>query len=63
LAEIQLSAVASGQKSAGAPHLFQLPTVLVLLARQMLVCPYWPAHAAIALGHAFQPPNQYARAW
>jgi 2,4-dienoyl-CoA reductase-like NADH-dependent reductase (Old Yellow Enzyme family) len=36
---------------------------LVLLARQMLVDPYWPAHAAKALGHQLTPPNQYARAW
>lgn len=36
---------------------------LVLLARQMLVDPYWPAHAARALGHKLTPPPQYARAW
>jgi 2,4-dienoyl-CoA reductase-like NADH-dependent reductase (Old Yellow Enzyme family) len=36
---------------------------LVLLARQMLVDPYWPAHAAKALGFKLPPPNQYARAW
>jgi len=36
---------------------------VVLLARQMLVDPYWPAHASKALGHKIQPPNQYARAW
>jgi 2,4-dienoyl-CoA reductase-like NADH-dependent reductase (Old Yellow Enzyme family) len=38
---------------------------LVLLARQMLVDPYWPAHAARALGQKdkLPPPNQYARAW
>jgi len=36
---------------------------LVLLARQLLVDPYWPAHAAKALGHQLTPPNQYARAW
>ena len=36
---------------------------VVLLARQMLVDPYWPAHAANALGHKLPPPNQYARAW
>jgi 2,4-dienoyl-CoA reductase-like NADH-dependent reductase (Old Yellow Enzyme family) len=36
---------------------------VVLLARQMLVDPYWPAHAARALGHKMTPPNQYARAW
>ena len=36
---------------------------VVLLARQMLVDPYWPAHAAKALGYQFPPPNQYARAW
>ena len=36
---------------------------VVLLARQMLVDPYWPAHAAQALGYKLPPPNQYARAW
>ena len=36
---------------------------VVLLARQMLVDPYWPAHAAKALGYKLPPPNQYARAW
>ncbi len=38
---------------------------LVLLAREELRDPYWPAHAAKALGHAaaVQPPKQYARAW
>jgi 2,4-dienoyl-CoA reductase-like NADH-dependent reductase (Old Yellow Enzyme family) len=36
---------------------------VVLLARQMLVDPYWPAHAAKALGCKLPPPNQYARAW
>jgi 2,4-dienoyl-CoA reductase-like NADH-dependent reductase (Old Yellow Enzyme family) len=36
---------------------------VVLLARQMLVDPYWPAHAAKALGHPLPAPNQYARAW
>jgi 2,4-dienoyl-CoA reductase-like NADH-dependent reductase (Old Yellow Enzyme family) len=36
---------------------------VVLLARQMLVDPYWPAHAAKALGHKLPPPSQYARAW
>jgi 2,4-dienoyl-CoA reductase-like NADH-dependent reductase (Old Yellow Enzyme family) len=36
---------------------------VVLLARQMLVNPYWPAHAAKALGYKLPPPNQYARAW
>jgi 2,4-dienoyl-CoA reductase-like NADH-dependent reductase (Old Yellow Enzyme family) len=36
---------------------------IVLLARQMLVDPYWPAHAAKALGFKFPPPDQYLRAW
>ena len=36
---------------------------LVLLARQMLTDPYWPAHAAKALGQKITPPNQYLRAW
>ena len=38
---------------------------VVLLARQMLVDPYWPLRAATALGQKdkLPPPNQYARAW
>jgi 2,4-dienoyl-CoA reductase-like NADH-dependent reductase (Old Yellow Enzyme family) len=36
---------------------------VVLLARQMLADPYWPAHAAKALGYKITPPPQYARAW
>ena len=38
---------------------------LVLLAREFLRDPYWPAHAAKELGHKPQlpPPPQYARAW
>lgn len=36
---------------------------IALLARQMLVDPYWPAHAARALGQKITPPNQYLRAW
>ncbi len=38
---------------------------LVLLAREFLRDPYWPAHAARALGHAaaVPAPKQYARAW
>jgi 2,4-dienoyl-CoA reductase-like NADH-dependent reductase (Old Yellow Enzyme family) len=36
---------------------------VVLLARQFLLDPYWPVHAAKALGHKLPPPNQYARAW
>lgn len=36
---------------------------VVLLARQMLADPYWPAHAAKALGQRITPPNQYLRAW
>jgi 2,4-dienoyl-CoA reductase-like NADH-dependent reductase (Old Yellow Enzyme family) len=38
---------------------------IVLLAREFLRDPYWPAHAARALGHAaaVPPPKQYARAW
>ena len=38
---------------------------LVLLAREELRDPYWPAHAARILGHAaaVPPPQQYARAW
>ncbi len=38
---------------------------LVLIARASLRDPYWPAHAARALGQAtaLPPPVQYARAW
>ena len=36
---------------------------VVLLAREFLRDPYWPAHAAKVLGHKLPPPNQYARAW
>ena len=36
---------------------------LVLLARQMLRDPYWPLHAARALGVKLDPPIQYARAF
>jgi 2,4-dienoyl-CoA reductase-like NADH-dependent reductase (Old Yellow Enzyme family) len=38
---------------------------LVLLARELLRDPYWPAHAARVLGEAaaVPPPRQYARAW
>ncbi len=36
---------------------------IVLLARKMLVDPYWPVHAAKALGQKIPPPPQYARAW
>ena len=36
---------------------------LVLLAREMLRDPYWPLHAARALGHTPAAPPQYARAF
>jgi 2,4-dienoyl-CoA reductase-like NADH-dependent reductase (Old Yellow Enzyme family) len=38
---------------------------IVLMARELLRDPYWPAHAAKALEQrkAVPPPNQYARAW
>ena len=36
---------------------------VVLLARQFLRDPYWPAHAARTLGQKITPPNQYLRAW
>jgi 2,4-dienoyl-CoA reductase-like NADH-dependent reductase (Old Yellow Enzyme family) len=35
---------------------------MVLLAREMLRDPYWPLHAAKALGHEMPWPKQYARA-
>jgi len=38
---------------------------MVLLARELLRDPYWPAHAAAVLGRKekLPPPVQYARAW
>lgn len=36
---------------------------VVLLARQFLRDPYWPAHAARTLGYKITAPNQYLRAW
>lgn len=36
---------------------------MALLAREMLRDPYWPAHAASALGQKITPPAQYGRAW
>ncbi len=36
---------------------------VVLLAREMLRDPYWPIHAARALGRPFTPPVQYRRAY
>jgi 2,4-dienoyl-CoA reductase-like NADH-dependent reductase (Old Yellow Enzyme family) len=36
---------------------------LVLLARQLLRDPYWPLHAALALGEPVAPPVQYLRAF
>ena len=36
---------------------------LVLLARELLRDPYWPLHAAKALGEPVAPPVQYARAF
>lgn len=36
---------------------------IVLLARELLRNPYWPIHAARALGGAVRIPNQYARAF
>ncbi len=36
---------------------------LVILARQMLRDPYWPIHAAIALGDSPPVPDQYLRAF
>ena len=36
---------------------------MVLLAREFLRDPYFPAHAAKALGAGLMPPRQYLRAW
>jgi len=35
----------------------------VLLAREFLRDPYWPLHAARALGQELSPPAQYQRAF
>jgi 2,4-dienoyl-CoA reductase-like NADH-dependent reductase (Old Yellow Enzyme family) len=35
----------------------------VLIARESLRDPYWPLHAARALGYEMKPPFQYERAW
>lgn len=36
---------------------------LIFLARALLREPYWPLHAAKALGEDIQPPVQYVRGW
>jgi 2,4-dienoyl-CoA reductase-like NADH-dependent reductase (Old Yellow Enzyme family) len=36
---------------------------LIVMARQLLRDPYWPYHAAIALGDPVHPPDQYLRAF
>jgi 2,4-dienoyl-CoA reductase-like NADH-dependent reductase (Old Yellow Enzyme family) len=36
---------------------------IVLIARELLRDPYWPARAAKELGHEVPIPVQYARAW
>jgi 2,4-dienoyl-CoA reductase-like NADH-dependent reductase (Old Yellow Enzyme family) len=36
---------------------------VVILARQLLRDPYWPLHAAQALGAPVVPPVQYQRAY
>ena len=36
---------------------------LVLMARELLRDPYWPYHAAKALGVAMPVPEPYQRAW
>jgi 2,4-dienoyl-CoA reductase-like NADH-dependent reductase (Old Yellow Enzyme family) len=38
-------------------------TDIVLLGRESLRDPYWPLHAAKALGHELAPPSQYLRAY
>jgi ATP-dependent RNA helicase RhlE len=39
-----------------------MPAPIGILAREMLRDPYWPLHAAKALGHDLTWPNQYLRA-
>ncbi len=36
---------------------------LIIVARQLLRDPYWPLHAAKALGDKVEPPVQYRRAF
>jgi 2,4-dienoyl-CoA reductase-like NADH-dependent reductase (Old Yellow Enzyme family) len=36
---------------------------LIVMARQLLRDPYWPLHAAKALGDPVHPPVQYQRAF
>lgn len=62
-AEIATGAVGMITSPAQADHIIRTEQAdLVLLAREMLRDPYWPLHAAQALGHVATWPAQYLRA-
>jgi 2,4-dienoyl-CoA reductase-like NADH-dependent reductase (Old Yellow Enzyme family) len=62
-AEIATGAVGMITSPAQADHIIRTEQAdLVLLAREMLRDPYWPLHAAQALGHVATWPVQYLRA-
>ncbi|MGE4061913.1 MAG: NADH:flavin oxidoreductase/NADH oxidase [Rhodospirillaceae bacterium] len=60
---IKTSAVGLITDAAQADHIVRTGQAdLVMLARELLRNPYWPMHAAEALGHAASWPAQYLRA-
>ena len=62
-ADIATAAVGMITMPAQADHIIRTGQAdMVLLAREMLRDPYWPLHAAEALGHAVSWPVQYLRA-
>ena len=61
--EIATAAVGMITSPAQADHLVRSGQAdLVLIGRELLRNPYWPLHAAQALGHSATWPNQYLRA-
>lgn len=62
-AEVATAAVGMITAPAQADHLIRSGQAdLVLLGRELLRDPYWPLHAAQALGHSVAWPSQYLRA-
>lgn len=62
-ADIATSTVGLITDPAQADHIVRTGQAdLVMLARELLRDPYWPVHAAEALGHATSWPQQYLRA-
>lgn len=60
---IATGAVGMITQAAQADHIIRTGQAdLVLLAREMLRDPYWPLHAALALGKDTPSPPQYLRA-